>query len=179
MPPSPPPPPPNNNFSVVVAPIPFFLNFILFYTQILLILILIHVQYLQNVAFFFEAGSNGQSHSSADPHNSMKKSFYKNFSSLHWEGKFPTYPFNAIWKTLVCLTFLSWGVEIISTYFSVWLWTVTQFNTHQNEMPLKVLLIIGNGFLISMWKYSIWISKNESIFRTTAWRVCWLLFCSK
>ena len=41
----------NNNFSVVVAPIPFFFNFILFYTQIMLILILIHVQYLKNLVF--------------------------------------------------------------------------------------------------------------------------------
>ena len=109
LPPMRPPPPSllNNNFSVVVAPIPFFFNFMLFYTQIMLILIVIHVQYLRNVAFFFETASNGQSHFSADSHNSMKKSLQKNFSSLHQEENFPTYPFNAIWKTLVCFTFLS------------------------------------------------------------------------
>ena len=93
--------------SPFVAPIPFFFNFMLFYTQIMLILIVIHVQYLQNVAFFFETASNGQSHFSADSHNSMKKSLHKNFSSLHWEENFPTYPLYAIWKTLVCFTFLS------------------------------------------------------------------------
>ena len=60
-------------------------------------------------------------------------------------------------------TYQSRGVEIISTYFSVWLWTVTQFNTSKIEMPLKVLFVIGNGFLITTWKYWIWISKNKRI----------------
>ena len=94
-------------------------------------------------------------------------------SSLHqnppfprWQGRFPPYPSNAIWKTLACFTFQSQGVEIISTHFSVWLWTVTQFNTSKNEMSLKLLLVIGNEFLIYKWKYWIWISKNESILRT-------------
>ena len=72
-----------------------------------------------------------------------------------------------------CFTFPSWDVGIISTYFQVWLWTVTQTNTTRNEMFLKVLLIIGNRFLISMWKYWIWISMNEIILRTTALK--WLL----
>ena len=40
----------------------------------------------------------------------------------------------------------------------------------KNKMSLKVLLVIGNGFLIPTWKYWIWISKNESILRTTAWK---------
>ena len=73
----------------------------------------------------------------------------------------------------------TWGVEIISTYFSVWLWIVTQFNTPKNEMCLKALLVIGNCFLISTWKYWIWISKNEGILRNTAWKRCCLLFCPK
>ena len=54
--------------------------------------------------------------------------------------------------------------HITSIYLSVSLWIATQFNTPKNEMPLKVLLVIGNGFLISAvkiinlnfkeWKYS-------------------------
>ena len=98
---------------------------------------------------------------------------------FHWDGRFLPYPFNANWKTLACFNFLSRGVEIVSTYFSVWLWTVTLFNTPKSEMSLKVLLIIANGILISTWKCWIWISKNESILRTTAWKGCWLLFYPK
>ena len=86
--------------------------------------------------------------------------------SLHQNFSFP--PCNVIWKNLACFAFPSRAVEIISTHFSVWLWTVTHFNTPKNEMFLKVLLVIGNGFLIPTWKYWIWISKNESILRTTA-----------
>ena len=86
-------------------------------------------------------------------------SLHQNFSFL---------PCNVIWKNLACFAFPSRAVEIISTHFSVWLWTVTHFNTPKNEMFLKVLLVIGNGFLIPTWKYWIWISKNESILRTTA-----------
>ena len=40
----------------------------------MLIFILINVQYLQNVAFFFEKGSNGQNYSSLDFHHPIKKS---------------------------------------------------------------------------------------------------------
>ena len=97
----------------------------------------------------------------------------------HWQGRFLPYPFNAIWKTLVCFTSPTRGVEIISKYFLVWLWTATQFNTPKNEMSLKVLLVIGNWFLIFTWKYRIWISKNESIPRITDWKGCWLLFYPK
>ena len=93
-------------------------------------------------------------------------SFNQNFPFPVLGGEISLYPINAIWKTLACFTFQSWGVEINSTHFSVWLWTVTQFNTSKNDMFLKVLLVIGNGFLIPTWKYWIWISKNESILRT-------------
>ena len=39
----------------------------------LLILILIHAQYLHNVGFSFEKGSSGQNHSLSDSHHSIKK----------------------------------------------------------------------------------------------------------
>ena len=39
----------------------------------MLILILINVQYLQNVAFSFEKGWNGQIHSFLDSHHPIKK----------------------------------------------------------------------------------------------------------
>ena len=93
-------------------------------------------------------------------------SLHQNFPFPSWEGRFPPYPSNAIWKTLAGFTYQSRGVEIIATHFSVWLRTVTQFNISKNEMSLKVLLVIGNGFLIPTWKYWILISKNESILRT-------------
>ena len=51
------------------------------------VLILIDVQYLQNVAFSFEMGSNGQ--------NLVKEIF----SSLGWRGESPS-PLSFIWKTL-------------------------------------------------------------------------------
>ena len=51
--------------------------FVLIYTlvkQIILILILIDVQYSQNVVFNFEKFSNGQNHSSSGSHHLVKKS---------------------------------------------------------------------------------------------------------
>ena len=69
--------------------------------------------------------------------------------SLHQNFPFPPCPSNAIWKTLACFTFQSRGVEIISTQLSVWLWTVTQFNTPKNEMTLM---------LIFLKIFSVWLS---------------------
>ena len=101
---------------------------------------------------------------------SKSPSLYQNFPFPRWEGRFLPYPCNVIRKTLACFTFQSRGVEIISTHFSVWLWFVTHFNTPKNGMSLKVLLVIGNGFLIPTWKYWIWISGKESIHRTADWK---------
>ena len=95
--------------------------------------------------------------------------FIKIFHSLPGRGDSP-YPFNTIWKNLACFTYQSRGVEIISTHFSVWLRTVTQFNISKYEISLKVLLFIGNGFLIPTWKYWILISTNESIPRTNKFK---------
>ena len=64
----------------------------------MLILILIDVQYLQNVDFSFEKGSNGQSNSSSDIHHPLKESPPANFPFPPVED-FPL-PLNAIWKTL-------------------------------------------------------------------------------
>ena len=44
------------------------------YTQVMLILILIDVQYLQNIVFSFEKGSNSQNYSSSGSHQPIKKS---------------------------------------------------------------------------------------------------------
>ena len=51
----------------------FISNFYSLYIQIMLILILIDVQYLQNLVFSFENGSNVQNHSLSDSHHSIKK----------------------------------------------------------------------------------------------------------
>ena len=64
------------------------------------VLILIDVQYLQNVVFSFEMGSNGQNQSLSDSHLWIKK------SSPHWDegGNLP-YPLvlfgrRYLWKQL-------------------------------------------------------------------------------
>ena len=59
----------------------------------MLILILINVQYLQNVVFSFEKGSSGQNHSLSDSHNQIEKSLQVNFSST-------SLPLTTVWKTL-------------------------------------------------------------------------------
>ena len=70
--------------AVIITPLPFlFLTSYSFYTQDMLILNLIDVQYLQNVIFILEKGSYGQNHfsGSCDP----IKSFPSKIShSLHW-----------------------------------------------------------------------------------------------
>ena len=53
---------------------------VIFVLPLYSVLILIDVQYLQNVVFTFEMGSNGQNQSSSDSHLWKKKSF------LHWDG---------------------------------------------------------------------------------------------
>ena len=58
----------------------------------MLILILTDVQYLQNVIFGFEEGSNGQNHSWSNSHQMIK-------NSLPPAGGIPL-PLNTIWKTL-------------------------------------------------------------------------------
>ena len=61
--------------AVVIAPIPFlFLISYYFETQIMLILILIDVQYSQNVVFSFEKFLNCQNHSFSGSHHLVKKS---------------------------------------------------------------------------------------------------------
>ena len=111
----------------------FHFNFILFVHTSHAKFGFIDVQYLQNVVFSIEIGLNGPNHSSTDFHHPMKKfqpSPKLSISLLSLRrGKISPYPFNAIWKTLVCFTFPSQDVEKISTYFPVWLWIVTQFNT--------------------------------------------------
>ena len=120
----------------------------------------------------------------------LKNSYpQQNFPPLspHWEGRFLPYTFNAIWKTLTCFTFPKRGVEIISKYLIFWLWSAIQFNTSKNEMSLKVLLVIWNGFLIST-EYEFWRMKvfsrlhlkkgfNYSSIQNCLW-VCLFVFLS-
>ena len=66
--------------ALAIAPVPFFiLTSSSLYTKITLVLMLIDVQYLQNVVFSFEKASNVQNHSSSDPHHSIKSSLQQNF----------------------------------------------------------------------------------------------------
>ena len=51
-------------------------NYVIFVLPVILsVLNLTDVQYLQNVVFSIEMGSNGQNHSSSDSHDSRRKSF--------------------------------------------------------------------------------------------------------
>ena len=101
----------------------------------------IDVQCLQNVVFSFEKGLIGQNHSLTDFYYPMKKSLPSPSppplpsppSPLG--GEISPYLFNAIWKALACFSFLSRGVEIIFTYFSVWLWTVTRLTLSNMKCP--------------------------------------------
>ena len=65
----------------------------------MLILILIYVQYLQNVIFNFEKGSNGQMHSSSGSNHPIKKFPQQNFLFFPTGGGISTTS-DAIWKTL-------------------------------------------------------------------------------
>ena len=94
----------------------------------------------------------------------MKKSlpstkFSTPVTPLGW-GDFSPTPLMLFWKTSP-----KRGVEIISKYFIVRLWTATQLNTSKNEMSLKVLLVIWDGFLISPGntEYEFWRMKVFSI----------------
>ena len=105
-------------------------------------------------------------------------SFRQDFPFPRWEEKFSIYPASAVCEILSCFTYRSGDVEIIFTHFSVWLWTVTQFNIPQNELSLNVLLVIGNGLLIPTLKYWLWI-KESKYFQGFNLRECWLLFYPK
>ena len=61
----------------------------------MLILIVIDVQYLQNVAFSFEKYSNGQIHSFSDSHHPSPPSKIAHFCPTG--GEFPTPVWNTIW----------------------------------------------------------------------------------
>ena len=59
--------------ALVTAHVAFFSISYSLYKQVVLILILIDVKYLQNVAFSFKNGSNGQTQSSPNIHHQMNK----------------------------------------------------------------------------------------------------------
>ena len=62
--------------AAVIAILPSYL----FYTQVMLILILINIHYSQNVVFSFEKGSIDQNHSFSDFHHPIQKSHPGKFS---------------------------------------------------------------------------------------------------
>ena len=104
------PAPLNNNFHVIIQKKSFLavaicsctifiLTLYSLYTQVMPILILIDVQYLQKVAFIFEKGLHDQNHSSSGFNHPLKKSCQQNLQLLPTGGvSLP--PLNAIWKTL-------------------------------------------------------------------------------
>ena len=66
----------------------------------MLVMILIDVQYLQDVVLSFEKGWNGQIHSSSDSHHSKKNIPAKFPIPPTWRGISHLLPFNTTWKTL-------------------------------------------------------------------------------
>ena len=72
--------------AAAIVPVPFLTTCSL-YTRVMLIWNLIDVQYLQNVVFSSDKGSNGPNHSWSDFHHPIKKmSRRKTYHSLHWGG---------------------------------------------------------------------------------------------
>ena len=83
----------------------FTLTLYSLYTEVMLILILINVQYLQNVVFSFEKGSNGQSHTLSDSYHLIQKVPREDFPLF----------FNTIWKTLSMKgrVHFQWGASLL------------------------------------------------------------------
>ena len=83
----------------------------------MLILILIDVQYLQNVVFGFEKGSNGQNH------HSIKNFFPAKFPILATDGGNSPYPLTLFGKPCTNvqsskkMTFLLFSYEKVTPYF--------------------------------------------------------------
>ena len=68
--------------TVAIAPALFLfsLHTLCRHSWVVQISILIDVQYLQNDAFYFEKGLNGQMHSSSDAHHLIRKSTFSKIS---------------------------------------------------------------------------------------------------
>ena len=116
--PPPPPSPPKKNlliFSCGHWPCAIF-NLVSYslYKQVVLILILIDVQYLQNVLFSFENGRNGQTQSFLDFHHQIKKSLVAKFTMFHkWTLLIRWYQKFFLQNYTVSLLFKSnWLVEV-------------------------------------------------------------------
>ena len=82
-------------------------------TQVWLILILISVQYLQNVVFGFEKGSIGQNSSLSDSHHPIKKCPYSKVSHYPPTEGIPPPKKKAIWKTL-CIAYVNVNIALNS-----------------------------------------------------------------
>ena len=81
-------------------------------TQVILILNLIDVQYLQKGVFSFEKGSNCQNHFSSGSLHPVKRSRPSKISDSHLTGKGEFPPcLTAIWKTLIYKTLWSLFVD--------------------------------------------------------------------
>ena len=86
--------------AVVIASMQFFfLTPYFLYTQVMLILVLMDVQYLQNVVIF-QKGSNCQMHFSLDSNHPIKKSPHPSKIYFPHVGGISPAPLNTIWKTL-------------------------------------------------------------------------------
>ena len=62
------------------------------------ILMLINVQYVQNIVFGLDKGSNGQNHFSSGSHHHIKFSFRKIFHLPPLRGNAPPLPFGKPWS---------------------------------------------------------------------------------
>ena len=88
------------------------------HTQVMLILILIYVQYLQNIVFSFEKGLSGQNHSLSDFSHPIEKSPQANFLS-----SYPLTLFGKSWAKgpsslkFVCLFQVKFSFSIDNNFF--------------------------------------------------------------
>ena len=115
----------------------------------MLILILIDIQYLQNLIFSFEKGLNDQNHSSSDSHHLIKKIALRKIFHLHPLGEFP-HPLTLFWKP--------WVENHSEISPNLW-----QFDDVQSSWKLMISFVVS--------------AKNEYefIFGCSPW---WHWFCS-
>ena len=79
--------------------------------EVMLILILIDVQYLQKVDYSFQKGLNGQTHSSSGSHHQVKKTGKISDSPSHWGRNSPS-------LTLFGKPWSSWGSNCTLVFLS-------------------------------------------------------------
>ena len=127
---------------VIVPAKTFILTSYFLYTQVMLILILINVQYLQNVLFSFEKSLNGQIHSPLDSHHQIKKVLSPHpFPSTG--GNSSPLTLNTIWITLN-------RIKTVAKTMTLLIVLITSYNFYKKETKLVLYCIIQRVILLGL-----------------------------